>query len=339
MPWGMDVGVDTRPAQNDSILAFVTPKGGLAAVRRSDGSTKWLAPGSWRGSENVLIAGGSVVVTLDTVHAFDLQTGEKRWSYWAGESARFGTATTAGNTIYITTRDWRLVALDANSGDALWERSLRDSLAGLPRLVSATVGGDTVYATVQQKYSEANGLTVLMIFAIDRSDGRVLFKMQEGTYTDFIGYVQRPTIAGRLLIMPHTLSNRLTAYDRFTGRVAWRMFSEAGWGGFLGKPALAGGVIYASSGDRRVYAVNATSGAVLWKSAILNGSQDEATVCGPFVFSWAGLRTIVLNRATGKQVGVLDAGLDASRSYSVAPLTDGTDAFVMSVREVRRFTC
>jgi outer membrane protein assembly factor BamB len=339
MPGGMDREVDSFPLVTESLLIFVASNGSLVATRRNDGSTAWIARGRWRNTTDVVRAGDAIVVASDTVVAFDLATGVRRWQFWSGASAADCRPSANASTVFACGRDWRVIALDAASGAVKWTTALRDSLAGVPTLVGTAISGDTVYATVRQKYSESNGFTVGLVFGLAASDGRVIVKMKDGDYTDFTGYVGAPVVAGQLLILSHTIDNKLTALDRFTGRVAWRVRGDPGWVGFLYPAVVRGATLYAASGDRRVYAISVATGGVLWKSVVLDGSQFAAEVCGPFVVSWAGLRTVVLDRSTGRQLSGLDDGLGAGFSFTTPPVSADSDLFVMSVREVRRFTC
>ena len=71
---------------------------------------------------------------------------------------------------------------------------------------------------------------------------------------------------------------------------------------------MVNGVIYAASGDRRVYALDATAGLLRWKSPILEGSQVYAVACGPFVLTWSGVNVRVLDRATGAKINRFQPG-------------------------------
>jgi PQQ-like domain len=191
----------------------------------------------------------------------------------------------------------------------------------------------------QRQHPESDGRTIGLIFALAASDGHLVQAIKTGNYTDFSGYMAAPQVVGRLLILSHTNVNKLTAHDRFNGRLVWTLLGDPGWGGFGSPPTVRGDTLFAASGDRRVYAIHALTGALYWKSEILDGSQSETAVCGPFVLSWAGLRTAVLDRRTGAQISVLDKGFDFALSYTTPPVSADSDLFVMSQREVRRYTC
>jgi outer membrane protein assembly factor BamB len=105
-------------------------------------------------------------------------------------------------------------------------------------------------------------------------------------------------------------------------------------------PTVVNGVLYAASADRRVYAVEAATGAIRWKSDILDGSQELAAACGNVVIAWSGLNVRVLDRATGHFLGIINDDMpDAAYGLTSPPLTDGTELFVRSQKEYRKYSC
>ena len=340
MPGGMGFPIYTDLATTAARVVFVASNRSLVSVKRQDGELQWTAPGSFSSANNVLVSGDVVAVATDTVAAFDITSGVPRWRYWAGSSASNCTPSATATAMVVCTQDWKIVALDPESGTVKWIRELRDSLGGIPTVVGTTISGDTVYAAVKQRYSATNGFTVGLFFAISMTDGRLLRVFRDGNYTDFSGYVGTPTVVGPLLVIPHLLANKLTAINRFTGQVAWRVNGDEGWAGFEAVPTVVDGVLYAASADRRVYAVDAVSGAVRWKSDILEGSQNIAVACGSLVLTWSGVNLRILDRSNGKYLGwVLDEITDDTQRFSSNPAVDGSDLFVRSVREVRKYAC
>ena len=106
-------------------------------------------------------------------------------------------------------------------------------------------------------------------------------------------------------------------------------------------PTVVDGVFYAASADRRVYAVEAATGAIRWKSEILEGSQELAAACGNVVVTWTGVNVRVLDRATGRYLGAIIDEIPPGLEYAITspPLTDGNELFVRSQKEYRKYTC
>jgi outer membrane protein assembly factor BamB len=333
---GLSVG--TRPAFSASSVAALAPSGLLVSLNRQNGSVIWTSTrrgGGRTQPSRLLMAQNRVLWPGDEINAFDATTGAIAWSYSAASSAAGCDPSVSRDLFIVCTDDWSVIALRATDGAALWTRQLRDSLGGLPRLVATAASGDTVYAVFEQIFSTTNGGAVVLVFGLDQRTGTVLFKLQEGDYTNFDGNTSTPTIVGDLLIIPHGLTNKLTAINRFTKQVVWRFRGEVGWTGFNGPLAVADGIVYASSGDRRVYAITVSNGALVWKSDILEGSQSFAGVCGPYVISATEENVRVLNRATGSYLGFLDPG----SNRTAPPSIDGNEAFAQGIADFRLFSC
>jgi outer membrane protein assembly factor BamB len=331
----------SRGTVTDSGFSFVTPDGVLLGVSRSDGTTRWTTRGPRSSPKALLFAGGAVIYPGVSVAAFNASDGSARWTLpVASEVSGCDAAATPTITI-VCSPDWNVTAIDVATGAARWSVSLRDSLNGLPTLVGTTISGDTVYAAVKQLYSTTIGFAQALIFALSLNDGRLLSLTREGDYTDFTGYVGTPRVVGRTLIIPHLINNKLTGIDRFSGKVIWRITGDPGWAGFVSIPTVVDGVFYSASADRRVYAVEAATGAIRWKSEILEGSQELAAACGNVVVTWTGVNVRVLDRATGRYLGAIIDDIPPGLDYAITspPLTEGNELFVRSQKEYRKYTC
>ncbi|MCU0634832.1 MAG: PQQ-binding-like beta-propeller repeat protein [Gemmatimonadaceae bacterium] len=238
--------------------------------------------------------------------------------------------------IAVCSRDWDVTLLDPASGAIRWVVNLEPWVRGRPTLHSVVLAGDTVYASTLEEFGGTDFRRIGRVIALDRATGRFLWQFVDGDYTDFRGFNGRPTVAGRLLIYKDAPMDWLTAIDRFEPRVVWRMLPERGWAGSPHDVTVADGVAYVGAGDRHAYAVDVATGRVLWKSPYLQGSQSWAAPCGRFVFSWTGVTTRILDRASGAYLGDLES---ATESFSDRPLVDGSDLFVGRAGEVRRYRC
>lgn len=321
---------------------FVASNGKLVAARRSDGSLLWESPGARLSARNTVRSGGVVSVGASaTLYGTGTDDGVSRWSVDLGFPSADNCVTSATATVVIAcTPDWKVFAIDAVSGAVRWTVTLRDSLNGLPTLIGTAVSGDTVYAVVKQLYSTTVGYAQGLFFALSLADGHVLSLTRDGNYTDFSGYVGTLAIVGRILVVPHLIANKLTGIDRFTSQVAWRVNGDAGWAGFVEVPTVVDGVLYAASADRRVYAIRATTGGVEWKSDILEGSQLIAAACGNVVATWTGSNVRILDRATGRYLGIINDEMpDGTYGITSPPYTDGKELFLRSQKEYRKYSC
>ena len=330
-----------HPVRVSGAILRVTPRGTIVALERATGSLLWTSePGDRKSvAKRLLLNGDRLLWAGKTVAGYDIATGARVWTYTPAYDTERCDPSVAGELFIVCTDDWTVVAIRASTGEVVWTRPLRDSLAGLPQMVGVAAGGDTVFAAVRQDYSQTLGFSVALLFALDRRTGAILSKTQEGNYTNFIGDIATPTVSARNVVLSHLLNNRLTAIDRITSQVTWRFEGEAGWTGFLGPLSMVDGEIYAASGDRRVYALDAASGLLRWKSPTLEGSQDFAVACGPFVLTWSGVNVRVLDRATGAFLSLLEYGPASTYEFTTRPVVDGTDVFLQSASEIRKMSC
>jgi outer membrane protein assembly factor BamB len=340
MPGVTTIQSFSRGVVTKSDFLFVTPDGMLLGASRATGTVRWTARGPRSSPKGLVASGGAIIFPGVSVAGFDPLDGSTRWTFDVTSSVSNCDAASSTSLVVVCSPDWNVTAVDAASGAARWSVSLRDSLNGLPTLVGTTISGDTVYAAVKQLYSTTVGFAQALLFALSLNDGRILSLTREGNYTDFTGYVGTPIVVDRMLIIPHLINNKLTGIDRFTGKVVWRVTGDAGWAGFVSIPTVVDGVLYAASADRRVYAIEAATGTVRWKSEILEGSQELAAACGNVVITWTGVNVRVLDRATGRYLGLINDEIpDLSYSITSPPLTDGNELFVRSQKEYRKYTC
>jgi outer membrane protein assembly factor BamB len=340
MPDTLDFIDGPQGIATETDFVFVSAKGTLQSVDRSTGAIRWSSLGIRSRPENVVKSGETVVFPGHTTVGLDARDGARRWMLDTHVQLGDCHASADAQVVVLCTLDWNVTAFESETGAQRWTVNLRDSLAGLPTLMATVISGDRVYAAVKQIYSTTVGFAQALIFALSLKDGSILSLMRVGDYTDFLGYVGAPSVVGRVLVVPHLITNRITGIDRFTGRIVWRLNGDPGWVGFLRFPTVIDGIVYAASGDRRVYAVDAASGAVKWKSDILEGSQYIAVACGSVIITWSGVNLRILDRATGRYLGIIDDDVtDFSTSFTAEPITNGNELLARSQKEYRKYIC
>jgi outer membrane protein assembly factor BamB len=341
MPAVQDREIASNAVAVGGQFIFVASNRNVSAISAATGDLAWGAEGARSSARSIGTASDLVIVPSgSSVLGIATSTGQLRWQTEIGDAVDNCVGSSTATLVVACTPAWQVTAMDAATGSIRWSVNLRDSLAGLPTLMATVISGDTVYAAVRQIYSTTVGFAQALIFALSASDGRVLSLMRVGDYTDFLGYVGPPSVVGRMLVLPHLFTNRITGIDRFTGRIIWRLNGDPGWAGFLRFPTVVDGVVYAASADRRVYAVDAASGSVKWKSEILEGSQEIALACGSVVVTWTGVNVRILDRATGRYLGIIEDEIpDLSYGITSPPLTNGNELFVRSQKEYRKYIC
>ena len=151
-----------------------------------------------------------------------------------------------------------------------------------------------VYVTVNN--GTFNGTN---LFALNAADGAILWSFPLGGVSQFSGACYEN---GRVFAVNG--SGLLRAFDGATGAVIWSV-QLPGQSSFSAPPTVHQGVIYvggAGSGGT-VYAVNATTGAVIWTSSVMNGSTSSPAVTDEGVYvSYSCPNVYKLDPATGAKI-------------------------------------
>lgn len=120
--------------------------------------------------------------------------------------------------------------------------------------------------------------------------------------------------------MVYIQNNELSAYNATTGSLIWTA-PIAGTAGPANAPAVANGVVYASSYTGTLYALNAQSGATIWSHVVTTNipSQSGISVANGIVYEgWDDGYLYAFNAQTGVQMWAFNSGGDIYTSPSVA---------------------
>lgn len=223
------------------------------------------------------------VFTLDArrqVSAFDLSSGRRAWSQNLGSerSSReeyFGGGVSSGDgRVYVTTGFGSLFALNAGSGEILWEASL-----GAPLRAGPTFSDGRVYASTTEN----------VIHAVDAETGERLWNhtgLEE--IASLLGGAS-PAVAGDTVVAAFS-SGEIVALLTDNGRVLWedslagvrRLEQSANIAQVRGHPVMDEGLVVAVSNSDLMLAVDQRSGMPVWEASI--GSTQTPWVSGNSVF-------------------------------------------------------
>ncbi|MFF7606282.1 PQQ-binding-like beta-propeller repeat protein [Streptomyces parvulus] len=328
-------GGSAQPADGN----FTTPPAGVAPQPLWH---KSVAEDSTTTGVPLLTHEGLLLVSGDPLVAYDVKTGEARWSK-PGVCRPGAQLLFHDGKVFLADGDYEgvLVAYDVMKGEEVWRSRLGKNLS-----VEDTIAIDdkNVYVTATD-HAQAQSATKYRtaVAAISHTTGKQTWIQHrdwgtkdydvQGTvsgkylvyadsnfnltvrdtatggqlWTKKIGeeWTWRPTVADGLVFLP---GDELTAVDADKGGTVWTL-SPAGRRGF-NNPTVIDGVLYASDHDDGVWAVNVKSGKRTWLC-------DELDVEGPETFLRAGA---TLYGATGSLDGgivALDARSGKSRwTYS-----------------------
>lgn len=199
-----------------------------------------------------LISGNRIVATSwdQHVYALDARTGEELWRVDAGGTIPASPGIHNGETIFVGTRGYDLIALDLATGDRVWDHYFWFSWVDSPPFVA----GDKVLA------SGSDGGAVL---AFEAATGRKLWEF------DTTGSVWAPLaargdtiFAGAVGVRDYIVAHEpgFFAIDAQTGDPRWSFLPEAvaidggTRSGFAAAPAVDSAFVYAGSLDGNLYA-------------------------------------------------------------------------------------
>lgn len=205
----------------------------------------------------------------DVLWTRDLTPADER----RGEGLGGGLAVTGGR-LFVTTGFGRLAALDAGTGDLVWEQRIDAAVSGPP-----TVVGDIVYLSAR------NGTG----WAINADTGRIAWDLVAGSAESGLLGGPAPVLAGDLMVFPFA-SGQMVAADRETGALRWfasvageranRVFSK--FRDLTGDPVVVGETLIAGSHSGRTAAFDIDGGTRLWTAE--EGAMSPVSVVSGAVF-------------------------------------------------------
>jgi outer membrane protein assembly factor BamB len=249
----------TSPAVANGLVYFAAnrPVAVVYALDAATGATVWsAAPLFSIIVSSPVVSDGTLYLAFNdhTILALDAATGATRWTADAG-SGMYASPAVAGGRLFVTVHNRGLLALDAQTGVEEWLAPL----AG-PQWSSPAAGHGRVF--VGSRDDER-------VFAFDARTGAMSWSTPVGAWVH-----TSPALAGGV-VYAGANDGRLHALDAATGQVRWSR-QVAPTGGIFGGATVAGGVVYAASGqgDGKVYALDAATGQPLFSSFVGDGDQS-----------------------------------------------------------------
>lgn len=227
---------------------------------------------------------GQVVWTRNLVPARD-----------AGRDATGGGLAYADGKIFISSGFGLLTALDAETGEELWQQKLQAPGSGSP-----SVSGGLVYLVAGDKTA----------WAVDADTGRIRWQLAAASDKNNILGGAAPAVNDRLVVFSFG-SNEVQAAFKQGGLRLWDSVISGRRSGFArsrisdvtGGPVIVGDTIYAGTHSGRMVALETDSGARKW--TVEEGPMSPVWVAGDAVFLVTeGNDLVRLDAATGEYVWV-----------------------------------
>jgi outer membrane protein assembly factor BamB len=232
---------------------------------------------------------------------------------------RFGSdVTVAGGRLYLGTHEGKLLALDPERGEKLWEFAAGDSILAAPAVVEGRL-----YFGSYDKH----------VYALDAATGRLLWKHDTKG-----AVVSTPAVEGERVVVG-TRAYDLLALDARTGAPAWKRYIWFSW--VESSATVRDGVAYLGSSDAAaVFAFDVRTGERRFKTDVYGWPWGQPAVTDTRVYSGAASQVgylaqhragvFALDRATGKVVWYYLSDAPASGSYGFpgSPAVGGGLVFV-----------
>lgn len=329
-----------RPVIVGDLVYFGTGDGRVIARDIATGTQRWAAivgVGAVEGANFVARSGVLAVAVQRHTVGLDAATGRELWRYAAPLDTGLAASRLPGlvvrtrldvddEAVYIPAWGASVSAVDLRTGAVRWVwqpgRAPTDtSAAGLFRSGSmgVRVSGDTVFATAWHSLVENGVRSEAWLVALDRHSGRELWRSVQPNDRGGV-ILGAPALVGHLVLF-NTRGGRVYALDRTTGQLAWQFAAAA--------PALTpssqvevyGDVAYVDGGDSHIYALRASDGTVLWRSAFPSQSTKDMLITEQRVLFSSGGYLYVLDRQTGRQL------IEITQPYTDDPLFSSPAAY------------
>lgn len=302
----------------------------LFAVNASNGAVHWcqqlkitrkfVCPGSCPPPPQAMfgaarVVNGTVYICVSGygngyVYVFNASDGSLRWraqTDCAVVSIPFGDAATPlvqNGIVYSGS-----YALDAQTGKVLWRVAL-DSQARVDGTLSLQALVNNVLYVNTEDY----------VYAIDAQNGHVLWRYAPDTHEPIAGPL---LVSGQLLYVgalgdaDHPEKSEFYALDATTGKVRWRYHM----GDYQGA-TVQGSVLYVSARDQFLYALNKTTGALLWKRSFIYPTYNPAVSVGSVLYiNIDGV--YALNDADGSVIWHKSLGSSQSNVFTSSVVVNG----------------
>lgn len=254
------------------------------------------------------VIGAGMLFVEDTngvVHAFDAQSGARRWTHSAEVGGKLRAANFGGGVsydagrVYVTNGVGEVLALDASNGSEIWKVKPAGPLRGSP-----TVAFGSVYVMTQDN----------QIVALNAADGKLQWNESGANQQTGVFGVAAPA-AGQGTVIAGYSSGELIAYRYENGRTLWAdalartsMSTEVGaLTDIDADPIIDSGRVYALGQGGRMAAYELVTGQRIWELNLAGISTPA--VAGEWIFTLTDdARLLAIARGTGKVRWITDMG-------------------------------
>ena len=268
-------GISVAPATDGNFVYVVGNSGDVVALDAQTGREIWR-------SETGLTLDVPPTVTEDRIYvggaakllAFDKFSGTQ---HWQADVELAGAPAATNSTVYLSSRDGRLLALDTANGAPRWQFQSSSALASAP-----TVAGDTVFVGSQDRH----------LYAVDRETGQQRWRYRTGN-----GVASTPLVVANTVFFGSN-DEFVYALDTATGDERWRFRTG---NDVFASPVISGPTLFIGSYDGNLYAIDVETGKERWHFETGKPIKSTAAIEGDTVYVGSGDGTLYgLDAATGQ---------------------------------------
>ncbi|MEO6405799.1 MAG: PQQ-binding-like beta-propeller repeat protein [Ferruginibacter sp.] len=284
-------------------ISFTTPEnvtvyfGGsnnkFYAINAFNGQLKWQYSGTAGFSyAGPCLANGKIYAgSIDNyLYCFDTASGNINWRFFAGNNGIESDPSVINGTVYFGSNDHYLYAIDANTGILQWR-----FLTGANVSSSPVVNNGIVFF----------GSSDSKIYALNNATGQLMWSYQTGAMINQSG----PALANGILYVG-SRDGYLYALNQNNGSLAWR-YSVNNISLEHSSPTVVNNIVYIAGGHDvimgtsakgSIYAVNATTGQLVWEKFQNTGFDASPTIADGKLFITTELGVLLsLDANTGIQ--------------------------------------
>ena len=267
----------------DNHVYAIDPKGGY---------TKWMKKIAVTGIESdAVYNNGTLYVGTndDYLYALDANTGSTKWTYLTGANIS-SSPTVENGVVYFGSSDGNFYALNAANGSLKWKYST----GGMINQSGAALVNGVLYFGSR----DAN------VYAVNASDGSLKWKYSTG---DISLEQSSPTVSNGIVyiggwynVAAFTKKGSLYALNALTGQLIWKGLDNTG---ISASPYVQNGIVYITTDDLKIHALNAFNGTPLWNKEILANSASPVVAFNRVFVGGGGSRNFYcFDALTGNEI-------------------------------------
>jgi len=216
-----------------------------------------------------------------------------KWTFATAGEVKSSPAVGADGTIYVGSNDHNVYALDAATGNKIWNFPTNGEVYSTPAVVDGFV-----YVGSRDKN----------LYALDASTGNEIWRYETSNSV----YSSPAVVNGVVYINSYDTAYAL---DALTGNERWNFFA---WGPVYSSSAVVNGRVYFGASNT-VYALDAANGRKIWNYTTGNRVESSPAVANNVVYIGSNdYNVYALDVATGNKIWNYTTGSEVNGSPTVA---------------------